>query len=140
MSLVDQTTTTYYSTGGLGELVPDLDEPTARSNQNEPYLDFLHYLLGLPDHELPTTLTTSYGEDEQSVPESYTNAYVKQPFETDPAAYLSLEPATSLPSLVHAEFLCFSPAETLVWGAPAKPTTEGTPRDSYPSFPQLVRS
>jgi len=59
----------YYSTGGLGELVPDLDQPTQAKDQNEPYLDFLHYILAQPDHMLPTTLTTSYGEDEQSVPE-----------------------------------------------------------------------
>ncbi|KAL8808828.1 MAG: hypothetical protein Q9223_003671 [Gallowayella weberi] len=63
----------YYSTGGRGQLVPDLDQPTLADNQNEPYLDFLHYILALPDAELPTTLTTSYGEDEQSVPEPYTN-------------------------------------------------------------------
>ncbi|KAL9593404.1 MAG: hypothetical protein Q9179_005899 [Wetmoreana sp. 5 TL-2023] len=63
----------YYSTGGRGELVPDLDQPTAADNQNEPYLDFLHYILSLPDSQLPTTLTTSYGEDEQSVPEPYSN-------------------------------------------------------------------
>ena len=63
----------YYSTGGRGELVPDLDQPTAADNQNEPYLDFLHYILSLPDDELPTTLTTSYGEDEQSVPAPYSN-------------------------------------------------------------------
>ena len=63
----------YYSTGGLGELIPDLDQPNISVNQNEPYLDFLHYILSLPDDELPTTLTTSYGEDEQSVPEPYTN-------------------------------------------------------------------
>ncbi|KAL8688322.1 MAG: hypothetical protein Q9218_005737 [Villophora microphyllina] len=64
----------YYSTGGRGELVPDLDQPTQADDQNEPYLDFLHYILSLPDSQLPTTLTTSYGEDEQSVPEPYTNA------------------------------------------------------------------
>ena len=58
----------YYSTGGLGDLIPDLDQPRSVDNQNEPYLDFLHYILELPDYELPTTLTTSYGEDEQSVP------------------------------------------------------------------------
>ncbi|KAI4191778.1 MAG: hypothetical protein LQ348_003430, partial [Seirophora lacunosa] len=63
----------YYSTGGRGELIPDLDQPTAADNQNEPYLDFLHYILALPDWKLPTTLTTSYGEDEQSVPEAYSN-------------------------------------------------------------------
>ncbi|KAI9768850.1 MAG: vesicle formation at the endoplasmic reticulum [Geoglossum simile] len=61
----------YYTTGGLGPLVPDLDEPTRTDNTNEPYLDFLHYMLALDDCELPQTLTTSYGEDEQSVPEAY---------------------------------------------------------------------
>ena len=60
----------YYSTGGVGELIPDLDEPDIANNQNEPYLDFLHYIIKLPDGELPATLSTSYGEDEQSIPES----------------------------------------------------------------------
>ncbi|CAG8980950.1 hypothetical protein HYALB_00003809 [Hymenoscyphus albidus] len=64
---------TYYSTAGRGPLVPDLDQPTLDDNQNEPYLEFLTYMLGLSDEELPQTLTTSYGEDEQSVPESYSN-------------------------------------------------------------------
>ncbi|RDW91294.1 hypothetical protein BP5796_02459 [Coleophoma crateriformis] len=61
----------YYSTGGLGELVPDLDQPYVSDNQNEPYLDFLTYILSVPDDELPQTITTSYGEDEQSVPDAY---------------------------------------------------------------------
>jgi tripeptidyl-peptidase I len=65
---------TYYTTGGLGLLVPDLDEPTQADNSNEPYLDFLHYMLALDDCELPQTLTASYGEDEQSVPEAYSRA------------------------------------------------------------------
>jgi tripeptidyl-peptidase-1 len=59
----------YYSTGGLGILVPDLDQPDITQNQNEPYLDFLHYIL--QQDVLPQTITTSYGEDEQSVPASY---------------------------------------------------------------------
>ncbi|KAF4635294.1 hypothetical protein G7Y89_g2815 [Cudoniella acicularis] len=62
----------YYSTGGQGLLVPDLDEPNQASNQNEPYLDFLTYILALDDSKLPQTITTSYGEDEQSIPEAYT--------------------------------------------------------------------
>ena len=66
----------YYSTGGRGIHIPDLDYPDPADNNNEPYLDFLHYMLSLPDHELPKTLTTSFGEDKQSVPTSYTNAFV----------------------------------------------------------------
>ncbi|KAI5926960.1 peptidase-like protein [Camillea tinctor] len=63
-----QTNIEYYSVGGRGELVPDLDPATG---SNEPYLEYLNYLLALPDDKLPHTLTTSYGEDEQSVPRSY---------------------------------------------------------------------
>jgi tripeptidyl-peptidase-1 len=63
--------TTFYSTSGRGILVPDLDQPTEADNENEPYLDFFTHLVGLPDSELPQVLTTSYGEDEQSVPATY---------------------------------------------------------------------
>lgn len=61
----------FYSTAGLGYLVPDLDQPSQAKNQNEPYLDLFTYVSNLPDDQLPHTLTTSYGEDEQSVPANY---------------------------------------------------------------------
>lgn len=61
----------YYSTGGRGPLVPDLDQPDPSDPSNEPYLEFLTYLLDLPDDELPHTLSVSYGENEQSVPRTY---------------------------------------------------------------------
>lgn len=60
---------TYYYTSGRGPLVPDLDQPI--EGDNEPYLEYFTELLKKSDDELPTTLTTSYGEDEQSVPASY---------------------------------------------------------------------
>ncbi|KAI0392938.1 peptidase S8/S53 domain-containing protein [Xylariaceae sp. FL0594] len=59
-----------YSTGGRGPLVPTTDEP-GPSSSNEPYLEFLTYLLAQPDSALPQTLSTSYGEEEQSVPADY---------------------------------------------------------------------
>lgn len=62
---------TEYSTGGLGELDPDINEPTQADNENEPYLDFLNGFLKLNQSDLPQVLSTSYGEDEQSVPETY---------------------------------------------------------------------
>jgi tripeptidyl-peptidase I len=68
------TPVTYYTTGGRGLLVPDLDQPSPNDNSNEPYLDQLQYLLSLDDDKLPKVLTTSYGEDEQSVPEEYSRA------------------------------------------------------------------
>ncbi|KAI9782637.1 MAG: vesicle formation at the endoplasmic reticulum [Peltula sp. TS41687] len=72
LSLSYSTPTVYYSTPGRGALVPDLLQPDQSANSNEPYLDFLDYMLKLPDSDLPQTLTTSYGEPEQSLPESYT--------------------------------------------------------------------
>ena len=57
--------TTYYSTGGR----PPLNG--GGTNTNEPYLDFLNYLLGLSDADLPTTVSISYGDTEDTVPLSY---------------------------------------------------------------------
>lgn len=59
----------FYSSGGRGPVVPDLDQP--RGDSNEPYMETLSYFLNLIDSELPQTVTISYGENEQSVPESY---------------------------------------------------------------------
>ncbi|KAK2744003.1 polynucleotide 3'-phosphatase [Myotisia sp. PD_48] len=67
-------TTVYFTTGGRGPLVPDLEQPDEGSNSNEPYLDQLHYLRSLPNEKLPAVLTTSYGENEQSVPEKFSTA------------------------------------------------------------------
>ncbi|KAL1958942.1 hypothetical protein VTO42DRAFT_3495 [Malbranchea cinnamomea] len=63
----------FYTTGGRGSLVPDLDQPDPNHVSNEPYLDQLFGLLSLDDDKLPTVLTTSYGENEQSVPRRYTD-------------------------------------------------------------------
>lgn len=60
---------TYYSTAGRGQFVG------GGTNTNEPYLEFLNYLLALPAASLPNTLSISYGDDEGTVPLSYaTNA------------------------------------------------------------------
>ncbi|KAI1125869.1 subtilisin-like protein [Nemania abortiva] len=62
---------TAFNIGGRGPLVPDLDQPTQDDNFNEPYLDFLKNVIKLPQHKLPQVISTSYGENEQSVPKSY---------------------------------------------------------------------
>jgi len=56
----------YYSTGGSPPFKPDSQTPT---NTNEPYLDWVNFILDQPD--IPQTITTSYGDDEQSVPFDY---------------------------------------------------------------------
>ena len=57
--------TTYYSTGGRPPI------QGGGENDNEPYLDFLNYLLNLSSADLPTTVSISYGEGEDTVPISY---------------------------------------------------------------------
>ncbi|EEA18993.1 Tripeptidyl-peptidase sed2 [Talaromyces marneffei ATCC 18224] len=73
ISLSYQTPTIFFSTGGRGPLIPDASQPNASASSNEPYLEQLHYLLNLSDEDLPAVLSTSYGENEQTLPESYTN-------------------------------------------------------------------
>lgn len=55
-----------YSTGGSPPFIPDLLTPT---DTNEPYLTWIQYILAQSD--LPQTISTSYGDDEQTVPYSY---------------------------------------------------------------------
>ncbi|CAI7677989.1 unnamed protein product [Penicillium pancosmium] len=74
ISLAYDTSATFYTTGGRGPLVPDAEQPNASQSSNEPYLEQLHYLINLPDEQLPAVLTTSYGESEQTVPASYATA------------------------------------------------------------------
>ncbi|KAJ5766927.1 uncharacterized protein N7511_004543 [Penicillium nucicola] len=74
ISLADAVRATFYTTAGRAPMIPEIGRPSGSGPTNEPYLEQLHYLLSLSDHELPAVLTNSYGEDEQSVPESYANA------------------------------------------------------------------
>ncbi|CAD0108409.1 unnamed protein product [Aureobasidium uvarum] len=55
-----------WSTGGSPPFIPDLATPT---DTNEPYLEWLTYVLA--QDVLPQVISTSYGDDEQSVPYSY---------------------------------------------------------------------
>ncbi|KAK8067828.1 hypothetical protein PG996_006940 [Apiospora saccharicola] len=59
-----------YSTGGRGPLIPTRTQPNLPGD-NEPYLEFLTYILAQDDADLPQTLSTSYGEEEQSIPREY---------------------------------------------------------------------
>lgn len=55
-----------YTTGGTAPFTPDSAETT---DSNEPYLVWLEYVLSQSD--LPQVISTSYGDDEQTVPFSY---------------------------------------------------------------------
>ncbi|KAI9455152.1 tripeptidyl peptidase A [Lactarius psammicola] len=54
---------TFYSTGGRPPFNPDTDTPT---DTNEPYLDWLGFILA--QDKIPQVISTSYGDDEQTVP------------------------------------------------------------------------
>ncbi|KAF8903507.1 peptidase S8/S53 domain-containing protein [Gymnopilus junonius] len=56
----------YYSVGGSPPFIPD---DNTYSNTNEPYLDLLNFLQN--QLTIPQTLSTSYGDDEQTVPFDY---------------------------------------------------------------------
>ncbi|KAI9444519.1 subtilisin-like protein [Lactarius indigo] len=60
------TPSTYWSTGGSPPFIPDSNTPT---NTNEPYLDWLNFVLA--GTSIPQTISTSYGDDEQTVPQDY---------------------------------------------------------------------
>ncbi|KAF9534130.1 tripeptidyl peptidase A [Crepidotus variabilis] len=64
---------TFYTVGGRPPHKPSLMTPT---NTNEPYLVFVDYLLGLDNP--PLVVSSSYGEDEQSVPEDYARRVCNQ--------------------------------------------------------------
>ncbi|CAO1631225.1 unnamed protein product [Sympodiomycopsis kandeliae] len=57
---------TYYTTAGRPPFKPDA---VTTENTNEPYSEQLEYLLNLKD--VPSILSTSYGDDEQTIPFSY---------------------------------------------------------------------
>jgi tripeptidyl-peptidase I len=59
---------TYYSVAGSPPFKPDELTPT---NTNEPYSTEFEYLIRQPDDKLPSVLSTSYGDDEQTVPLAY---------------------------------------------------------------------
>jgi tripeptidyl-peptidase-1 len=58
-----------WNTGGSPPFIPDALTPT---NTNEPYLTWLDFVLN--QTSLPQVITTSYGDDEQSVPRSFAEA------------------------------------------------------------------
>ncbi|KAJ3718019.1 peptidase S8/S53 domain-containing protein [Lentinula guzmanii] len=57
---------TFFTTAGSPPFIPDLDTPT---DTNEPYTTWLDFILA--QDEIPLVITTSYGDDEQTVPESF---------------------------------------------------------------------
>ncbi|KAJ7072886.1 subtilisin-like protein [Mycena amicta] len=62
----------YYITNSIPPYIPDENQDGEVPGRNEPYLQFIDYILALDDP--PTVITTSYGDDEQTVPRDYADA------------------------------------------------------------------
>lgn len=69
LAIGSPTPLTIYSTGGTN---PDfIPEAPGQTDFDEPYVAWLQYLLALPDEELPTVISVSYNDDEQTVSTEY---------------------------------------------------------------------
>ncbi|KAN0115995.1 Peptidase S8/S53 domain containing protein [Russula decolorans] len=66
---------TFYSTGGAPPFTPDAH---TTGNSNEPYDDWLQFMLALRDGDVPQTISTSYSDDEQTVPKDYATRVCKE--------------------------------------------------------------
>jgi len=62
-----------YSTGGSPPFIPDINTPT---DTNEPYLVWANYVSNQKD--VPQVISSSYGDDEQTVPKSYATRVCQQ--------------------------------------------------------------
>lgn len=108
------TANTYYSTGGSPPIKPDSFTPT---NTNEPYLDWLDFIL--TQDTIPQVISTSYGDNEQTVPKEYAETVCKR------LAILGARGTTVL----------FSSGDYGVGGGDCK-TNDGTDTTLFqPSFP-----
>ncbi|RDW86745.1 S53 family peptidase [Aspergillus mulundensis] len=74
ISLAYDTFATYNTTSGRAPYLPETIGTDKGESVNAQYLEQPQYLLGLLDEELPAVLSTSYHEEEQSIPESYGEA------------------------------------------------------------------
>ncbi|KAL2431026.1 Tripeptidyl-peptidase sed2 [Exophiala dermatitidis] len=75
LGLVYPTPVTLYSTGGSPPFDPDT---FTTSNTNEPYLTWVLYMREQDRNTLPSVISTSYGDDEQTVPEEYAKTVCNQ--------------------------------------------------------------
>ncbi|KAF7563714.1 hypothetical protein G7046_g417 [Stylonectria norvegica] len=62
---------TEFIIGGSPPFLPNIDQPSVSDNQNEPYVPFLRYLLSQKRGSLPWVISTSYGDEEDGVPQAY---------------------------------------------------------------------
>ncbi|EXJ57779.1 uncharacterized protein A1O5_12337 [Cladophialophora psammophila CBS 110553] len=75
LGIVYPTPVTLYSTGGEPPFQPD---DLTETNTNEPYLTWLLFLRDQDITTIPKIISTSYGDHEQTVPQSYAKTVCNQ--------------------------------------------------------------
>ncbi|KAH0827690.1 hypothetical protein AYO21_08861 [Fonsecaea monophora] len=75
LGIVYPTPVTLYSTGGEPPFLPD---DFVQTNTNEPYLTWLLFLRDQDINTIPKVISTSYGDHEQTVPQSYAKTVCNQ--------------------------------------------------------------
>lgn len=68
LGFTSPTSNIFWTVGGSPPFQPDLYDP---ENTNEPYLEWLEYVLSLNNSQIPQVISNSYGDIEQTVPLSY---------------------------------------------------------------------
>lgn len=62
---------TEFVVAGIPPYIPDPALPIGDPVQNEPWLEYYEYLMSKTNAEIPQVLTSSYGDEEQTVPQAY---------------------------------------------------------------------
>lgn len=62
---------TEFVVAGIPPYIPDPALPVGDPVQNEPWLEYYEFLMSKTNAELPQVITNSYGDEEQTVPQSY---------------------------------------------------------------------
>ncbi|KAF7290075.1 Tripeptidyl peptidase A [Mycena chlorophos] len=63
---------TFFTDQSIPPYIPDENQDGEQPGRNEPYLEFIDTIMAMDDP--PTVITTSYGDDEQTVPRDYADA------------------------------------------------------------------
>lgn len=62
---------TEFVVAGIPPYIPDPALPIGDPVQNEPWLEYYEYLMSKTNAEIPQVIATSYGDEEQTVPQAY---------------------------------------------------------------------
>lgn len=71
LSFVHPLPITEFVVAGIPPYIPDPALPIGDPVQNEPWLEYYEFLMSKTNAELPQVIASSYGDEEQTVPQAY---------------------------------------------------------------------